>query len=290
MGLEFFKVTLREIPSILFAHKYRAAADSWLYLTDPGLVEITFLEQGDITYLAEDGSAQSFTAPCILADTHSRYCRVQTTSELHCHFTFSFRACDLPVLLNEEEAGRASVLPEIGSEGNTVCILPRHVPEGASCEKIARNIKRIISARQSILAPDHLQTAGCVFEILAELGRCAAEQAERGAQNTFINPYTAKAIRYVGDHIEEKIRVQEVAEALEISYGYLSRVFHADTGSSLIRYINEAKVRRVKELIIAKNVTLEEAGAIVGIHDIKYLSRIFKKYSGTTVSDYKRRL
>ena len=288
--MEFFKVTLREIPSILFAHKYQAAADSWLYLTDPGLVEITFLEQGDITFLTEDGSKQSFSAPCILADTHSRYCRVQTTSPAHRHFTFSFRASDLPVLLNEEEAGRASVLPEVGNEGNTVCILPRHVPEGASCKKIARNIKRIIAARQSILLSDHLQTVRYAFEVLAELGRCAAEQAERGTQNTFINPYTAKAIHYIGDHIEEKIRVQEVAEALEISYGYLSRVFHADTGSSLIQYINEAKVRRVKELIIAKNVTLEEAGAFVGIDDVKYLSRIFKKYSGTTVSDYKKTL
>lgn len=287
--MEFHKITLRTVPSILFAHKYQTAPDSWLYPAHPGLVEITFLEQGNITYFTEDGSKTSYTAPCILIDTHRRYYKVETTAELHRHFTFSICLSESPELIEEEKAGRASVLPEMGIEEELVCILPCYVPDGASCEKIARNIKRIIAARQSILVSDHLQGMRYVFEILAELSRCAAEQAERNTQNRFISPYTTKAIKYIGDRIEEKIRVQEVADALEISYGYLSRVFHDDTGTSLVQYINEAKIRRVKELILAKNVTLEEAGASVGIDDVKYLSRIFKKYSGTTVTDYKKK-
>lgn len=288
--MELYRLTLRGLPQLLFAHRFQAAAGSWPYLKEPGLVEITFLERGNAVFLAENGERQAFEAPCILTDTHSRFCRVLTDAPLHSHFSFCFRVSDPPVPVRGEAGGRLPGIAGGGPEGETVCFLPRCVPAGAACDKISENIRRVVASYRSGLPSDRLGTARDVLAVLAELGKYAEEQAERGAEGSFLSPYTARAIRYIGEHVEEKIRVQEIADALKISYGYLSRVFRADTGVSLIRYLNEAKVRRVKELFLARNVTPEEAGALVGIGDVKYLSRIFKQYSGMTVSEYRKLL
>ena len=44
------------------------------------------------------------------------------------------------------------------------------------------------------------------------------------------------------------------------------------------------------ELIRRYNYTLAEAGEHVGYSDVNYISRIFKRYYGMTVTEYKRSL
>ena len=58
-------------------------------------------------------------------------------------------------------------------------------------------------------------------------------------------------------------------------------------GMTLVEYSNCAKVQRVRELITSRNISLTDAGLAVGIDDVKYLSRLFKKYSGVTSAEYR---
>ena len=55
---------------------------------------------------------------------------------------------------------------------------------------------------------------------------------------------------------------------------------------TIVEYINREKLKLVKDQITTMKVTLEEAGAEVGITDVKYLSRLFKKYNGITAMEY----
>ena len=43
-----------------------------------------------------------------------------------------------------------------------------------------------------------------------------------------------------------------------------------------------------EQLLLENNLTPEAAGEQVGIHDIKYLSRLFRRYSGMTITEYLR--
>ena len=55
-----------------------------------------------------------------------------------------------------------------------------------------------------------------------------------------------------------------------------------------MEYINRRKLSYMVELIRRYDYTLAEAGEHVGYNDVNYISRIFKRYYGMTVTEYKR--
>ena len=65
-------------------------------------------------------------------------------------------------------------------------------------------------------------------------------------------------------------------------------IFKEITNESIIQYINRLKLDKIKVLVELKGLTIEQAGDIYGIHDKNYISRMFKKYYGHTLSELKK--
>ena len=286
--MDYYMVKLYSLPQLLFAHQYQTGKNSWHYPKGPRLVEITYLEQGNIRFYNDEDSTPFLQAPCILITPHCYYTHVETTADVHRHYTFSFYVEQPTEILSEQDFNNHTMLYDDSEPGATVCIFPGYIPGGTVCEKIAQNIQRIITCSQSMMLTDRLNLQKYIFDILADASRYAAEQKGSASPNLSTNVYTVRAIKYINANIEKQIRVQDIADVLQISYGYLSRNFYKDMGMTLVQYINKSKIKRVKELMLAKDVTLEEAGAAVGIENVKYLSRIFKTYNGMTATDYKK--
>lgn len=286
--MDYYIVKLHSLPQLLFAHQYQTEKHSWHYPKGPRLIEITYLEQGNIRFYNDEASTPYFQAPCILITPHCYYTNVETTSEVHRHFTFSFFTDFPSEILPEQDFNSHTMLYDAAEKEEAICILPGYIPGGAACEAIAQNIQRIITCSQSMMLSDRLKMHKYIFDILADASRYAAEQKDAASPGLSTNVYTVRAIKYINANIEKQIHVQDIADVLQISYGYLSRNFYKDMGMTLVQYINNSKLKRVKELMLAKDVTLEEAGAAVGIENVKYLSRIFKTYSGMTATDYKK--
>ena len=53
-------------------------------------------------------------------------------------------------------------------------------------------------------------------------------------------------------------------------------------------YINRSKIRLVQHHITAEKMTLHQAGQAVSIPEPKYLSRLFRRYTGISVQEYRR--
>ena len=71
---------------------------------------------------------------------------------------------------------------------------------------------------------------------------------------------------------------------------YLTNVFSASEGVPLMEYINRSKLSYMLVLIRRYSYTLAQAGKQVGLTDVNYISRIFKRYYGMTITDYKHTL
>ena len=69
---------------------------------------------------------------------------------------------------------------------------------------------------------------------------------------------------------------------------YLSALFKAYTGRSIVDYTNAMRVEKVKELLLTRDFRLREAGVSVGVLDENYMSRLFKKYTGQSVQAFQR--
>ena len=67
---------------------------------------------------------------------------------------------------------------------------------------------------------------------------------------------------------------------------YLNSVFKKSAGMGIHQYINKEKVRIISELILERKLPFKKACESVGIEDISYGYRMFKKHTGLTPSQY----
>ena len=71
-----------------------------------------------------------------------------------------------------------------------------------------------------------------------------------------------------------------------MSESYFRRIFLKNYGISPIKYINNLKIERAKELLTSGLYTVSDVAELSGFHDESYFSREFKKHSGKTPKEY----
>lgn len=108
--------------------------------------------------------------------------------------------------------------------------------------------------------------------------------------NKSIKLILRKAIDYIHEHYTEQVTLNEVAENIYVSTFYISRMFKKELGKSFVDYLNDVRIEKSKELLKDVKYKTYEVAEIVGISDPHYFSRLFKKYSGMTPSDYRERM
>lgn len=94
------------------------------------------------------------------------------------------------------------------------------------------------------------------------------------------------AKRYIHEHFREKINLSDVAEAVGISYGHLSKCFKQVEGNSFNSYLMEVRIDEAKRLMREDNLPISEIAYEVGIGDPNYFSKCFKKQTGLTPKEY----
>ncbi|WP_019908824.1 AraC family transcriptional regulator [Paenibacillus sp. HW567] len=98
----------------------------------------------------------------------------------------------------------------------------------------------------------------------------------------------AQAVRYLHENYALPIMVDPLAELLDCSAGHLSRSFKKETGSSLIAYLTRIRMNKAKELLLHTDVSLQEIAEGIGIPDVLYFNRLFKKHIGVSPGRFKR--
>lgn len=93
---------------------------------------------------------------------------------------------------------------------------------------------------------------------------------------------------YLDLHYAEDLSLDFLAEQFHFNKYYLMRRFRQQYGTTIGNYLIHARIGAAKKLLRFSDISLEEAGARVGIRDANYFSRIFKKVEGITPSQYRK--
>lgn len=94
---------------------------------------------------------------------------------------------------------------------------------------------------------------------------------------------------YVHRHLSESINTEELAKELYISRPYLSAKFKEDTGTTLTDFILHEKTEEAKRLLRYTDKTATMIGAYLGFSSQSHFSRVFKKYTGLTPAEYRKK-
>ena len=102
------------------------------------------------------------------------------------------------------------------------------------------------------------------------------------------SPAVQKVMNYVNLNVAEPLTLKSLAAMCFISPSYLSALFKQETGSTLIDYISTQRVNRAAQLLVQNNHTIAAVAEEVGILDVNYFTKIFKKTLGVTPTRYRR--
>jgi len=96
--------------------------------------------------------------------------------------------------------------------------------------------------------------------------------------------------QYVDDNIMEKVSLNEAAEINGMSVATFCKKFKEHTGVTFNQYVNEQKINKVKKLVKGKNNSLAEIADMTGFTNENYMSRVFQKVTGKTISKWRKEI
>lgn len=118
--------------------------------------------------------------------------------------------------------------------------------------------------------------------VSGELNRLHRERSQREAR-----PIT-DAKRFIRQHYQESLRLEDVSNAVGFNATYFSAMFKKETGQNFMDYLTELRMNKAKELLCGDECSVQDVAEQVGYRDLKYFSRLFKKTTGISPSDYKK--
>ena len=89
---------------------------------------------------------------------------------------------------------------------------------------------------------------------------------------------------------EHPWRVAEAARLAGFEEKSFCRAFHAVTGRTFHRYVNETRVEAAQLLLAEEALSVSDVGMAVGFPEPKTFSRVFRAVAGQTPSAYRRNL
>ena len=96
---------------------------------------------------------------------------------------------------------------------------------------------------------------------------------------------TAK--EYIRAHFTGDLSLEHLAREIDISPYYLSKLFKEIEGVNYIDYVTSLRIEYAKTVLNESGKSIKEICCDVGYSDPNYFSRIFKKWTGVTPTEYR---
>lgn len=130
---------------------------------------------------------------------------------------------------------------------------------------------------------DWLERLSLSFKLLCEIAR-DTNREELDARNRKLKP----ALTYLQSNFAESLPIEDLAAMCCLSAGRFRRIFWECLGMTPVEYRNKLRIQKAMTLLKTGGLTVGEAGEAVGIGDIKYFSKLFKRYTGIAPSAIKK--
>ncbi|HCE11869.1 MAG TPA: hypothetical protein DEQ24_03750 [Enterococcus sp.] len=106
---------------------------------------------------------------------------------------------------------------------------------------------------------------------------------------TQYSPLIRDAINLINIHSYKKYTLSGLAHELNIHPSYLSQTFKRETGETIVIYMTRQKMKIAMKQLTESNYLIQEVAASIGIDDVNYFSKLFKKYTGQSPRDYRKK-
>ena len=274
-SMPFAKLSFSQLPQMGFAHHFYTEQYEQLHRTTTSSLEIVYVKEGAFTaeIYGQSRRIEPGSVLVLLRSVPFHLFAPAGTAQAHCSVQLVF-AYEWEIMDDSAEAPLE--FPGL--------LLPVVIPPGDEAETIREELYALVAEVTAMRDAPPLSASVAALGLLTRLDRYF-RRSRRQEHPPSLWEHRVK--RYVAEHLQQAISLEELGAALGKTPGHLNAVFKASTGLSIRRYINRERVRRMAELMEGKGLPFKQACENVAITDVAYGYRLFKQYMGMTTRAYR---
>ncbi|MEN6315305.1 MAG: AraC family transcriptional regulator [Clostridiaceae bacterium] len=96
------------------------------------------------------------------------------------------------------------------------------------------------------------------------------------------------SIRYINDHYNKQLCVEEVAKVSMLSQSYFSYLFKNITSKTFVEYLNGIRLAKAMELLKNTDMRVLDICYEVGFNNVNHFNKLFRKSEGITPLAFRR--
>ena len=212
--------------------------------------------------------------------------------------------CDIEKItrLSEKAAGKLSLFCDF-----TICpvednVLPMlihtsSVMDERSYRKLSEDVRELMEQIcQSVFGMIPEIRAGFLVADIEErlprqihLYKQGVDKAREQDDTSGSSLHLQRAIQYMQEHYTENISLDDTAVHTKLSASYLSHLFRQELHKNFVDYLTDVRMEQAKLLISQGIDNVNVLAEKLGYQYASYFCRQFKKYTGMTVGEYKRK-
>jgi AraC family transcriptional regulator len=101
-------------------------------------------------------------------------------------------------------------------------------------------------------------------------------------------PQLRRVKEFISANISSDITISELAAVARMSNFHFIRAFKDAVGLSPYQYVLSERIRRARELLCRRDLSVADVALAVGFHDAAQLNRVFRKLVGVTPTAFRR--
>ena len=138
-----------------------------------------------------------------------------------------------------------------------------------------------------ILKMDNCKTIEDINHLHKEMAFDYTEKMLTLKKSSVISKSITLCIDYIYSHINSRITIEELAEYVDLSPSYLSRLFKKELGISVSEYITKKKMEKAQNLLRYSDNSIIDIANYLSFSSQSHFIQVFKNTVGLTPKKYR---
>lgn len=152
-------------------------------------------------------------------------------------------------------------------------------------------LDRILKERENIEINSEFLSYLLILELFVLISRVLKIEWENSikGKSSKLKELIDASVKFIEGNFEREISLSDIANYVFLSQSYFARAFKEYMGVSPINYLLMVRIKRAKELLKESNQKVMEISQNVGFSSQQRFNEIFKKNTGMTPLEYRKR-